>query len=203
MSYFPESDTIRVNSAYRLKHPFADGAECVMRERIHIIILEAVLRRPTVPSLPDACCAMLYRESPRRECIVMEQAICDIVTSEFVSDTHQVFCADKTRREKPAAFLYVLNEVIHRNRAFIFGQKIERERKHIYCLRIALDTSVVGNISLVERRLDIVKQFLIFFRIICFAYDSCGLCNDSRAFGEICRRKNISRGYRSIASQSP
>src|SRR5208283_125711 len=66
------SRPVALNAADVFNHPLIHRPEGVVREGIHLRSLESLLRRPTVPTLPNARRALPDGKAPRRERVVMD-----------------------------------------------------------------------------------------------------------------------------------
>src|SRR4051812_14085734 len=64
---------LRYSSHYRV-HPFADGAEGVVVERVHSRILESLFDRVPIPALPDRGRSAGNRVSPGGISVVQKQS---------------------------------------------------------------------------------------------------------------------------------
>src|SRR5207249_2091440 len=55
--------------------PFSDRTERIVVERIHVDALEAALRGPAVPTLPDRGCAVANRKAPGRITLLQQKIV--------------------------------------------------------------------------------------------------------------------------------
>ena len=87
-------------------------------------IAEAGLGRPAVPTLPDAGGAVFDGESPRRERVVVDEPVGDVVAADLRQRQHQVLGADEAGGEMAVARLDVLDKIL-RGELF-FGVQLRR-----------------------------------------------------------------------------
>ncbi len=103
--------TVVADAANVLDHPLIDRAEAVVGEAVHAGIAEAGLGRPAVPTLPDAGGAVFDGEAPRRERIVVDEPVGDVVAADLRQREHQVLGADEAGGEMAVARLDVFDEI--------------------------------------------------------------------------------------------
>ena len=106
------SRPVAANAADVLHHPLIDRAEGIVREGIHAGVLKALLRRPAVPTLPNAGRALLDGKAPRRERVVMDQPLRHVVAANSGQGQHQALRADEPGGEMPAALLDVFHQIL-------------------------------------------------------------------------------------------
>ena len=185
----PGFDTL--NAGELLEHPTGHRAERVVSERIHPWVLETFIRRPTIPSLPNARRTVCNRESPGRKRFVMKQFECDVVAADFAQHVHDVARADEAGRQMPAPLFDIRDEPFGRFICESPVQKVEPERKNISALRIALDDAVGRHVCCVERRFDPRKQFIVFCFVILHPQRRGRFCQQLRAAGEVRLENNF------------
>ena len=69
---------IEFNAGNVAEQPFADGAERIVVQGIHMRIEEAVVLRPTVPAFPDRGSAVLNGIEPRGIVVAQEKFVSDV-----------------------------------------------------------------------------------------------------------------------------
>ena len=69
---------VDIDAGNRAVQPRSNRAVCVMVERVHAGILEAVFISPAVPSLPDGGCALTDRVEPGWPRLLVEKLVGNI-----------------------------------------------------------------------------------------------------------------------------
>jgi hypothetical protein len=105
---------------------------------------------------------MLDREQPRRKGVLQEQAVGGAGFAGLGQDRQQVAHTDKSGRKMPVLGLDVFFQELRGFGPEILRQQFKFEGHHVIALGVALNAPIRGDVTLVESRLDVLKQFLIF-----------------------------------------
>ena len=79
--------------------------------------------------------------------------------------------------------------------AFIAAQQIKVQSHRIAGLRLALDTSIFGNVCLIESGFDLLEKRHVFFRIFIFTENGCCIRHQVCAVGKIRCRNYVFRRF--------
>src|SRR6185436_13386729 len=106
-------------------------------------VLEALLRRPAVPALPDARRAVLDLEQPAGIGAPEQEAIGDVLAPDRVQREEQLLRPDEAGREVPAARLDVGHQALRRLRQPRAVEQPEGDGERVRALRVAADLALV------------------------------------------------------------
>ena len=176
---------IGVDAGHKAKHPLADRAQGIVVERVHPRILEPLIFRPAIPTLPDGRGALLDGVAPGGERLVVQQSIGDFVFTGAGKSGAQVPHADEARGQ--VAFLGgdVVDQATDGPLAKFVWQQAHVQGQEVAGLGVALDAPVRRDIGIDERLPNGAVQVVILAGVLAFANGEGHLAHQSGVVGEV------------------
>ena len=186
----------RPDAAHPTEQIFTAGTERIMIEGIHAGILEAFIRSPAIPALPDSGGTVFHGKQPGGEGVLQQHPIGGVGLARLGQHRQQITHTNKPGGEMVALGLDVRRQVFPSFDLEFRRQQVKLQRHAIGTLGIAGHVPIRRHILPVEGGLDGFKQMFIFIRLHLAANGGAGFGHQMGGIGVVSRRDHILGGIR-------